>query len=79
MKPIFLAECHQETIDAHTKEAQTLAMDKKHQHWTTRQWEEVLWTDVSKFEIFGEAYILTNGSWRVEKSAVKPGGGSVMV
>ena len=32
-----------------------LAWAMKHRHWTTENWKKVLWTDESKFEIFGSS------------------------
>ena len=26
---------------------------KEHRHWTEEDWKKVLWTDKSKFEVFG--------------------------
>jgi transposase len=59
---------------------------RKHQHWTIQQWKKVLWTDESKFEIFGSktrTYVRRCAGERVleacTKASVKHGGGSVMV
>jgi len=30
-----------------------LEWTKKHRYWTTSDWNKVLWSDESKFEIFG--------------------------
>lgn len=37
-----------------------LKFTKDHEHWTIDQWISVLWTDESKFEIFGNKRRETN-------------------
>lgn len=63
-----------------------LAFAKKYMHWTVEDWERVIWSDESKFQIFGsdgrqycwkrEGENLDN---RLVKPTVKFGGGSVFV
>ena len=59
---------------------------KEHQNWTVEDWKRVLWTDESKFELFGtrrRVYIRRSSSEKMlpecTVSTVKHGGGSVMV
>lgn len=59
---------------------------KKHLDWTIDQWKQVLWTDESKFEIFGSkrrTFCRRKPGERYKpecvKATVKHGGGSVMV
>ena len=59
---------------------------KKHRNWTREQWKRVLWSDESKFEVFGSkrrAYIQKRTRERMKaqciEHTVKHGGGSVMV
>lgn len=63
-----------------------LAWAKKHQDWTIEQWNKVLWTDESKFEIFGSKRKVFVRRLPTEKMipacvvpTVKHGGGSIMV
>ena len=57
-----------------------------HKDWTIEQWNKVLWTDGSKFEIFGSNRKVF-GQWRVSKKTttlyvtptIEHGGDSVMV
>ena len=58
----------------------------KHRQWTTEKWKKVLWTDESKFEIFGSSRRVFVHHRVGEKtvpqcvtSTVKHGGGSVMI
>lgn len=57
-----------------------------HKHWTEEDWMKVLFTDESKFEIFGtkrRVYIRRRPHEKYHKSCILPtvkhGGGSVMV
>lgn len=59
---------------------------KKHRSWTSEEWKSVLWTDESKFEIFGSnrrVYVRRREGERMNDACVVPtvkhGGGSVMV
>lgn len=59
---------------------------REHKNWTTADWEKVLWTDESKFEIFGSkrrVFVRRQSNERVKEActvaSVKHGGGSVMV
>jgi len=59
---------------------------KEHVRWTPAQWERVLWTDESKFELFGSkrrVYVRRRIGERMNEKCVtktpKHGGGSVMV
>ena len=59
---------------------------KKHKNWSIEQWKQVLWTDESKFEIFGSKrrmYCRRKSDERHTPQCVKPtvkfGGGSLMV
>lgn len=63
-----------------------LEFAKKHLHWTRRQWENVLWSDESKFLMFGSdgvSYVRRPINTRYHRQyqmpTVKHGGGSVMV
>ena len=63
-----------------------LAWAKKHRNWTSEEWKSVLWTDESKFEIFGShrrVYVRRRKGERMSAACVVPtvkhGGGSVMV
>lgn len=58
----------------------------RHQHWTEEDFKNVLWTDESKFEIFGSKrriYVRRNAAEKMLPECVVPtvkhGGGSVMV
>ena len=58
----------------------------EHRHWTSREWEKVLWSDESKFEIFGtkrRVFVRRTAKERYSPEclvpSVKHGGGSVMV
>lgn len=62
------------------------AFAKKYQNWTVDQWKSVLWTDESKFEIFGthrRQYVRRKVGERFNPTCILPtvkhGGGSVMV
>lgn len=59
---------------------------KQHEKWTVDEWKRVLWTDESKFEIFGSkrrVFVRRKVGERMMKQRVVPtvkhGGGSVMV
>lgn len=59
---------------------------KQHEHWTMEQWKTVLWTDESKFQIFGSnrrVFVRRRSHERVSEdclvSSVKHGGGNVLV
>lgn len=59
---------------------------KNHQHWTREEWKQVLWTDESKFEVFGNKRRVYVRRSKEEKMltqcivpTVKHGGGSVLV
>lgn len=59
---------------------------REHKNWTIADWEKVLWTDESKFEIFGtkrRVFVRRQSNERVNDActvaSVKHGGGSVMV
>lgn len=59
---------------------------KQHEHWTVEQWKSVLWTDESKFQIFGSnrrVFVRRRSHERVSESclvsSVKQGGGNVLV
>lgn len=63
-----------------------LAFCKKHRHWTEDQWRKVLWTDESKFELFGSkrrVFVRRLPNERFSKNCLTPtmkhGGGSIMV
>jgi transposase len=58
----------------------------QHRNWTIEQWKNVLWTDESKFEIFGSRrriYVRRSSSEKMAPQClvptVKHGGGSIMV
>lgn len=59
---------------------------KEHKNWTHEQWERVLWSDESKFEVFGSKRRIFVRRSKEERMldpcvipTVKHGGGSVMV
>src|SRR4029434_2105392 len=59
---------------------------KEHRHWTEEDWKIVLWTDESKFEVFGShrrTFVRRRiGEKMLEEClppSVKHGGGNVMV
>ena len=59
---------------------------KKHKEWTLDQWKSVLWSDESKFEIFGSnhcVFVRCRKGERMDSTClvptVKHGGGGVMV
>lgn len=63
-----------------------LEFAKKHRNWTIDQWKSVLWTDESKFEIFGSRrrqYVRRKVGQRLDQRCIMPtvkfGGGSIMV
>ena len=63
-----------------------LAWAKKHEHWTLARWKSVLWSDESKFEIFGSNRCVCVrrrvGEWMMSACVVptvKYRGGGVMV
>lgn len=63
-----------------------LVFAKKHKDWTVEDWKSVLWTDESKFEIFGSKrrqYVRRKEGERFDSKCITPtvkhGGGSVMV
>ena len=62
-----------------------LAWDKKHEQWTLDRWKSVLWTDESKFEIFGSnlcVFVRCRVGERMTSACVVPTvkhGGRVMV
>uniref|UniRef100_A0A914YUJ1 Transposase n=1 Tax=Panagrolaimus superbus TaxID=310955 RepID=A0A914YUJ1_9BILA len=66
--------------------AARLRFAREHQHWTVEQWKKVLWSDESKFNLFGsdgKRYIRRPVNQRFNPRyqipTVKHGGGSVMV
>ena len=59
---------------------------KEHRHWTIAQWKNVLWSDESKFEVFGtkrKIYVRRRKNEKFLKDCIAPtvkhGGGSIMV
>lgn len=63
-----------------------LAFAQKHKNWTIDQWKSVLWTDESKFELFGNKrrqYVRRKQGERFKSQCIAPtvkhGGGSVML
>ena len=63
-----------------------LVWAKQHKDWTLDQWKNVLWSDESKFEIFGNkrrTFVRRNTNEKFIDSCLEPtikhGGGSVMV
>lgn len=59
---------------------------KNHQNWTIEQWANILWTDESKYEVFGQnrrIFVRRSKGERMLPECVTPtvkkGGGSVMV
>ncbi|KAL7849234.1 hypothetical protein SRHO_G00208570 [Serrasalmus rhombeus] len=59
---------------------------KEHRHWTEEDWKKVLWTDESKFEVFGSqrrTFVRRRTNEKMLKEcltpSVKHGGGNVMV
>jgi hypothetical protein len=70
-----------------TNNKMRLAWAKKHEQWTLDRWKSVLWSDESKFEIFGSnrrVFVRRRVGERMISSGVVPtvkhgGGGGVMV
>ena len=68
-----------------TNNKKRLAWDKKHEQWTLDQWKYVLWSDESKFEIFGSNLCVFVGRRVGERISacvvptLKHGGEGVMV
>ena len=69
-----------------TNKKKRLAWAKKHEQWTLDRWKSVLWSDESKFEIFGSNHRVfvrhRVGEWMISACVVptmKHGGGGVMV
>lgn len=63
-----------------------LKFAKEHEHWTVEDWTKVLFTDESKFELFGtnrRAYVRRRSHEKYKAPCILPtvkhGGGSVMV
>ena len=63
-----------------------LAWAKKHKDWSLEQWQKVLWSDESKFEVFGSkrrTYVRRRKGEKMLPQCIKPtvkhGGGNVMV
>lgn len=59
---------------------------REHQNWTAEDWSKVLWTDESKFEIFGSrrrTFVRRSAGERASEQCIVPtvkhGGGSVMI
>ncbi|CDQ85386.1 unnamed protein product [Oncorhynchus mykiss] len=58
---------------------------KEHSHWTEEDWKKVLWTDESKFEVFGSqrTFVRRRKNEKMLEEcltpSVKHGGGNVMV
>ena len=59
---------------------------KEHRHWTEEDWKKVLWTDESKFEVFGSqrrTFVRRRTNEKMLEEcltpSVKHGGGNVMV
>ena len=59
---------------------------KEHEKWTVKQWKKVLWTDESKFQLFGQnrrVFVRRQNGERMTDGCVVPtvkhGGGSVLV
>jgi len=66
--------------------AKRLQWAQNHKDWTIEDWKQVLWTDESKFEIFGQkrrTYVRRAPSEKMHPDCITPtikhGGGSVMV
>ena len=69
-----------------SNKAKILTWTKKHEQWTLDRWKSVLWSDESKFEIFGSNRRLFVGRRVGERMisacvvpTMKHGGGGVMV
>ena len=69
-----------------TNNKKRLAWAKKHEQWTLDQWKSVLWSDESKYEIFGynrRVFVRCREGERMISACVVPtvthGGGGVMV
>ncbi|GES94169.1 IS630 family transposase [Rhizophagus clarus] len=63
-----------------------LTFAKKYQHWTVEDWKKVVWSDESKFQIFGSdgrSYCWKKPGKQLQSRHVKPtvkfGGGSIFV
>ncbi|CAK9824990.1 Transposable element Tc1 transposase [Anthophora retusa] len=66
--------------------AKRLAWARSHKDWVLEDWKKVLWTDESKFEVFGSKrrkFVRRSAGERAIESCISPtvkhGGGSVMV
>lgn len=66
--------------------AKTLQWAKHYKNWTEEDWRKVLWTDESKFVVFGSkrrTYVRRKSTEKFHPQCVKPtlkhGGGSVLV
>ena len=74
------------TLLKDTNNKKRLAWAKKHEQWTLDRWKSVLWSDESKFEIFGSnhrVFVRRRVGERMISACVvqtvKHGGGGVMV
>ena len=74
------------TLLKDTNEKKRLARAKKHEQWTLDRWKSGLWSDESKFEIFGSnrhVYVRCRIGERMISACVVPtvkhGGGGIMV
>ena len=59
-----------------------LRFAREHKHWTVDDWKKVLWTDESKFELFGQhrhVYEKLENILMPDAHRVKHGGDSIMV
>ena len=70
----------------HGNKQKCLKWAMEHRNWTIDDWKKVLWTDESKFEVFGNrrrVYVRRSSSEKMHPDCVTPtvkhGGGSVMV
>ena len=62
-----------------TNKKKRLGWAKKHEQWTLDRWKSVLWSDQSKYEMFGSkrrVFVMNSAS---VVPTVKHGGGGVMV
>lgn len=71
---------------SHKNRKARLEFARRHLHWTRHQWENILWSDESKFMLFGSdgatfvrRPVNTRYSQKYQIPTVKHGGGSLMV
>jgi len=86
MRIILFTQSVQETTCFEKNKAARLEFAKEHINWTATEWSKVLWSDESKFSLFGNTSrnnvrrpIGKRFNIKYLKPTVKFGGGNVMV